>query len=152
MGEKQLRIDLSGRKRALWADASFDKISPDAKQRALTNVTTPATWIDRYLNAGANLDILRQAHDSLSSLAPGIHRWGSFCDLLQAPYSHPTDEMVLRWSAVFPPGRTLAMYVSHIAKACRLRGSAFPGGPLPSTARLRDSRLLQIGVLNSRTI
>ena len=102
--------------------ADFDKLGPAAKIRKLNELSCSSTAITSFLNTGAQLNLLRQVQDSLSSVASGIQCYGSFCDLEDVPYFPPSAEIVLRWSALFSPGRSFGMYVSHLTKACQLLG------------------------------
>ena len=58
----------------------------------------------------------------MSSAAAGIRRYCLFCDLLDVPYFPPTSGVVPKWSDVFSPGRTFALYVSHLANASHPMG------------------------------
>ena len=67
-----------------------------------------------------DLNILRQVRYSLPAVAAGIERYARFCDLLKKPYFPPTEDTVLKWSAVFKPGKAFSLYVSRLLKACQL--------------------------------
>ena len=64
--------------------------------------------------------MLRQTDLSLACVSSGIRCWGLFCDLNVIPRHPPTELSALRWSSFFPLGRTLRMYLAHLAKACQL--------------------------------
>ena len=98
----------------------YFKLGPAARIRALSESTAPRHDILRFLNTGAQVNVLHQVQDSLRPVASGIQCYASFCDLLNVVYFPPVAETVLRWSTVFSPGRTFAQYISHLAKACQL--------------------------------
>ena len=108
-------------------------MGPAAKIRKLAE--SPHTSdVSNFLRTGAQLNMIRQVQDSLSSVVAGIQRYGEFCDLLDVPYFPPSADVVLRRSAGFSPGRTFGMYVSHLNMARQLigfpsdwRDSAFAG-------------------------
>ena len=75
-----------------------------------------------FLNTGSQMNLLRQVQDSMSSVDGMIQRYGSFCDLLDVPYSPPSDDIVRKWPSVFAPGRTFGMYISHLEEAFQLLG------------------------------
>ena len=98
----------------------FDSMGPAAKIRCLAGSTADNADIYRFLNTGAQVNILHQVQDSLKSVASGIQCYASFCDLLQVPYFPPATETILRWSSLFSPGRSFGQYLSHVSKACQL--------------------------------
>ena len=100
--------------------ADFDSLGPVAKVRKLSDAPGSSETVIVSLNAGAQMNFIRHVQDSLSSAASGIQCYGSFCDLLGAPYFPPSSDVALRWSAVFIQGRTYGMYVSHLTKAFQM--------------------------------
>ena len=124
---KQINQTMIAKKRdssvkMLGLSAEFEKLGPAAKIRKLAESPHPMAVVSNFLRSGAQLNMLRQVQDSLSSVAAGIQCYGAFCDLLEVQYFPPSADVVLQWSAVFSPGRTFGMYVSHLDKACQLLG------------------------------
>ena len=87
----------------------FRKLGPAAKIRPIAQLKTPVVGLNRFLNTGAQLNTIRQVQDSLMSVAAGIQRWASFCDLINCPYFPPLTINVLKWSALFNQGRTFSL-------------------------------------------
>ena len=102
--------------------SEFDGLFQTAKIRKLGETPHAAGAIPAFLITGAQLGLLSQVQDSMSSLADGIQGYGPFCDLLGAPYLPTSADIVRNWAALFAPGRTFGMYVSLLAKACHLMG------------------------------
>ena len=111
---------LAAAQESLDLPPEFPHLGPAAKIRRLMESTSDRTRILRYLNAGAQVNTLRQVQDSLKSVASGIQRYASFCDLIQVDYFPPAPETILRWSTLFAPGRTFGHYLAHVSKACQL--------------------------------
>ena len=65
---------------------------------------------------------MRSCDLSLKSVASGIGRWGSCCELSGRLHFPPTEEAVLAWSAYNAAGRTFRMYLPHPEKACITMG------------------------------
>ena len=105
---------------AIDLHANFSSLGPAAKIRRLAESTAPREQVMRFLNTGAQVNILRQVQDSLKPVAPGIQCYASCCDLLRIAYFPPATETVLRLSTLFAPGRSFAQYLSHLSKACSL--------------------------------
>ena len=110
---KAARIDLG-------LGAEYEAAGPAARIRILELARAPIESLTSFLNTGAQVNTLRQVQGSLRSVASGVQRWASFCDLVGAPYFPPTSTLILRWSTIFKPGRTFGGYVAHLAKACQL--------------------------------
>ena len=83
----------------------FLRLGPAAKIRKLTALGDPQRSILRFLNNGAKINALRQVQDSLKSVASGVQRYASFCDLMRVDYFPPSAETVLRWVALFPQAK-----------------------------------------------
>ena len=112
--------DLQSARASLDLPDNYDRLGPAAKIRCLAESTAPQSVVVRFLNTGAQVNILHQVQDSLKSVASGIQCYASFCDLIQTAYFPPATENILRWSTLFSPGRSFGQYLSHVSKACQL--------------------------------
>ena len=72
------------------------------------------------MNTGAQINTIRQLQDSIRSLAAGAQGWAPFIDLVNFPYFLPLAVNVPKWIALFNPGRTFSLYLSHLCKARQL--------------------------------
>lgn len=106
----------------LGVPSCFDESGPAAKIRILARCKPDTETLDRFLNTGSQLNILRQVQSSLRSVAAGVQCWASFCDLIDIAYFPPSAHSVLKWSSLFNPGKTFGLYVAHLSKACQLLG------------------------------
>ena len=106
--------------RDLSIPANFEALCPEAKVPMLKEEPCASETVSAFPNTGERQNFLRQAQESMSSVEAGVQCYGSFRALLDAPYFPTSADIVLKWSAVFAPGRTVGMYVSHIAKECQL--------------------------------
>ena len=105
---------------AMELPGEFSHLGPAAKIRCLAESSADKAQLFRFLNTGAQVNILRQVQDSLKSVASGIQCYASFCDLIQVNYFPPSTDTVLRWSTLFSPGRSFSHYLAHLPKACQL--------------------------------
>ena len=99
--------------------SGFEEAGPAAKIRALAGNNVGRSQLERFLVSGVTLNVIRQAHESLDSVASGISCYISFCDLAGIDYSPPTSYRVRQWSAIFKPGRTFGLYVSRLKRRAR---------------------------------
>ena len=99
---------------------SFEKLGPAAKINALKQATPDSQQLLRFLSAGAQSNILEQVRATLPSVASGVSCYLSFCALLGIAPFPPSADVVARWSAIFAPGKTYSLYLSHLSKACQL--------------------------------
>ena len=117
----------------LGVPSKFESAGPAAKIRLLAASKPDPAALERFLNTGSQLNILRQVQSSLRSVAAGVQCWASFCDLIGVAYFPPTPHSVLRWSSLFHPGKTFGLYVAHLSKACQILG--FPLNWITASAR-----------------
>ena len=98
----------------------FSKPGPAARIKTIAQLGIPSVELNRILNTGSHLNALTQVQDSLRSVASGVQRWASFCDLINCPYFPHTSANVIKWRSLFHPGRAFSLYLSHLWKACHL--------------------------------
>ena len=120
--ESTFGIELANHKEALGLPENYENLGPAARITALQNATPDSQRLLRFLSAGAQSNILQQVRSTLPSVASGVRCYLSFCTLLGVAPFPPTMEGVARWSTVFSPGKTFALYVNHLVKACHLMG------------------------------
>ena len=108
--------------RDLTLPDNFLHLGPKARIIALQNSTPDSQQLLRFLSAGAQKNILEQVRSSMPQVASGVGCYLAFCSLLAIAPFPPAAESVARWSAVFKPGKTFGIYLSHLAKACQLMG------------------------------
>ena len=99
---------------------NYDKLTPGAKVRALSNSALDRTMLTRFLTLGAELNILRAVKGSLPAVRSGINSYFRFCDLMARQPFPPTEDSVQLWSATFRPGPTFGNYLTHLKKAATL--------------------------------
>ena len=104
----------------LGLNEDFDRAGPADRIRFLEWARSSPDAINAFLNTGAQINTLRQVQGSLRCVAAGVQCWASYCDLVGDPYFPPTSSRVLRWGALFKPGRTFGGYVAHLVKECQL--------------------------------
>lgn len=102
--------------------SDFDALGPAAKVRRLSEAALDSRLLSRFLDAGSQLNVLQQVRSTLPSVANGVHGYLDFCRLINAGPFPPTSRTLRRWSALFRPGRTFSLYLSHIEKVCALLG------------------------------
>ena len=71
--------------RDLTLPAGFESFGPSSKVRKLIEDPFASETVTSFLNTGAQLNLLRQGRDSMSSVASGIQCYRSFWDLLDVP-------------------------------------------------------------------
>ena len=107
-------------KEALGLPMDFDQLGPIARISALQAATPDSQHLLRFLSAGAQSNILEQVKHTLPSVASGVACYFAFCSLLSIAPFPPTNTIVRHWSAMFSAGKTFALYVNHLTKACQL--------------------------------
>ena len=70
----------------LGISSDFEKLGPAAKTRKLAESPHPLAVVSNFLRTGAQLNMLRQVQDSLSSVSAAIQCYGAFCDLMDVQY------------------------------------------------------------------
>ena len=120
--ESGLGIELANAAVDLQLPENFGRLGPKARIIALQNLAPDSQPLLRFLSVGAQANILEQVRSTLPSVSSGIGCYLSFCSLLAIAPFPPTAEVVAQWSAVFPPGKTFSIYLSHLSKACNLLG------------------------------
>ena len=106
-------------------EENFDNLGtlgPAAKIAKLACSDNSRGSISQMCDRGVKLNVLRQVRHSLPAVASGIECYAKFCDLLDRPYFPPTEDTILKWSAVFKPGKAFSLYLAHVMKACQLLG------------------------------
>ena len=98
----------------------FEDAGPAAKIRALARSVVGKGQLERFLDSGVTVNVLRQAPDSLDSVASGISCYIAYCDLVGIDYFPPTSYHLRRGSSIFKVGGTFGLYVSHLKKACQI--------------------------------
>ena len=97
-------------------------MGPRAKLRKDAESACSIELIAQFVQAGDQLNSLKNCDSSLRSAASGIRRWDSFCDLAGRPRCPPTEEGVLEWPSFFGAGRSSRICISHLEGACPLLG------------------------------
>ena len=120
--ESEFGKELSAAAGDLNLPENFGRLGPKARIIALQNIAPDSQPLLRFLPIGAQANILEQVRSTLPCVASGVGCYLSFCSLLAIAPFPPTTEGVARWSALFPPGKTFSIYLSHLAKACQLLG------------------------------
>ena len=122
VAESPFGADLTDSKEALGLPDNYDRLGPAARIVDLRNKTPDSQQLLRFLSAVAQNNILEQVNLTLPSVASGVKCYLSFCSLLGIDPFPPTNGAVSRWSTVFAPGKSYALYVNRLVKACHLMG------------------------------
>ena len=104
----------------------FIGTGPSAKIRALARTEQPVESVKKFPDSGATVHVLRQVTESLDPVASVAVCYIAFCDLVGAEYFPPTPYRLRQRSALFRPGATFGLYVSHARKACQILNSSIP--------------------------
>ena len=107
-------------KESIGLPMDFDSLGPTARIAALQAATPDSQHLLRFLSAGAQSNILQQVRLTLPSVASGVACYLAFCSLLSIAPFPPTTTIVRQWSAMFGQGKTFALYINHLMKACQL--------------------------------
>ena len=105
---------------ALNLDEGFSPIGPSAKIRALARAMPERESLERFLDSGVTINVLRRTQDSLRSVASGISSYIAFCDLTNIDYSPVSSYRSRQFSSLFRPGPTFGNYINRIKKACQI--------------------------------
>ena len=119
-----------------------------AKVRRLSRVAVDSRLLIRVLDRRANVNILHPVLPSLPALAAGVHGYLEFCALIQVNPFPPLPPRLCQRGSLFRPGRSFALYLSHLEKACARLGM----GCARRTAEVRvvDRGLANIAVVRGR--
>ena len=99
---------------------SFAPTGPAAKIRALQRANPSEEALSLFLNTGSQLNTLRQVQLCLRSVAAGVQRWASFCDLIECAYFHPRFQKMCYAGAPASTQEKPSLYLSHLGKAFQL--------------------------------
>ena len=78
--------------------------------------------IQKFEATGSRANVTRSCDLRLNLVAPGIGRWGNFCETSGRQHFPPAEEVVLAWSAYCAAGGTFQMYLPQLEIACFLSG------------------------------
>ena len=110
--------DLSALTRRLNLPDDFTSLGPAAKVRRLEAVASDQALLARFLDSGANANILQQVRASLPAVAAGLQGYLAFCRLIRVQPFPPLPSTLCQWSTLFRGGRTFSLYLSHLGKVC----------------------------------
>ena len=82
----------------------------------------PAALLERTLELGGKINIIRSVGSSLRCVSSGINSYVSYCALLRNQSSPHTEDTVLSWIATFAPGKTFRNYAGRLKKGCIIAG------------------------------
>ena len=121
----ETRMVRASRNAASAAGINIDEILKGGPRRKTARIADRAEsreQIQKFYAMGRRDNVMRSCDVSLKSVASGIRRRGSFCELSGRHHFPPTEEAVLARPAYFGAGRTFQMHPPHLEKACVVMG------------------------------
>ena len=120
VADTAIGADYKQAKELIGLPMDFEALGPIARISALQAATPDSQHLLRFLSAGAQSNILEQVRLTLPQVASGVACYLAFCSLLSIAPFPPISPIVRQWSAVFSHGKTFALYINHLMKACHL--------------------------------
>ena len=140
--------DLSALTRRLNLSDDFASLGPAAKVRRLEAVASDQALLSRFLETGANANVLQQVRSSLPAVAAGLQGYLAFCRLIRVQPFPPLPATLCQWSTLFRGGRTFSLYLSHLEKVCAVLGVDAHWRTAPVIAAVRG--LINLGSARER--
>ena len=109
---------LAGSTSRLNMEKSFPSLGPSAKIRALRGANLPRNKLRRYCEAGTRVNLLKSTRLSYKSLASGIRRYFSFCELKGSKPFSANESTAPERSSIFNESQTYQSYLNCLRKAC----------------------------------
>ena len=95
--------------------AKFDKLGPSAKLEALRSSNASRPKLNRYLETGASVNLLKSSRRAIGGAASAIRCYVSFCELKGIRPFPAKEKYILRRSALFNETATFQQYVNSLS-------------------------------------